>query len=523
MSRTQIITKEEAAKLIKDNSQIGFPSMGLAGNPEEVISGIEQRFKKENHPKDLSVIVASGVGNFQEGRGLDYFAHDGMTKRIIGGHILHSPLMNKKIVGNEVEAYLFPQGTIAHLYRAIAGGRPGVISKTGLYTFVDPRIDGGKVNERTTEDLINLVEIDGEEWMNFKSFPIDVAIIRGTYSDSKGNISNDREVADLESLPLAQAAKNSGGIVIAQVQGIVQDGSIKARDVAVPGAFVDYVVVSEEPKLHTQTAGELYSPALSNEIKVPVDSLEPLPFGVRKILGRRAAMELPKDSVVNLGVGIPDGISNIAKEEGILDNLTLTLELGPIGGTAQPGLSFGASINADAIIKHQEMFDFYDGGGLDLSILGLAQTDEQGNINVSKFGSRVVGPGGFINIASATKRIVFVGTFNRGSDIEVVDGEVKITDNGKGKKFLKEVEQICFSGQFAQETGQEILYVTERGVFDLHEGRMRLIEIAPGIDLEEDILAWMDFEPLISEDLKEMPAGIFKEDWGELKTIIESN
>lgn len=517
-----IISYKEAAKLIPDGATVATTTFGLGALPEQVLVGMEERYAEEAHPEGITFISSSGIGNNQPGRGLDHLTEQkGLVKRLISGHLGSSPLTIQKVIEDEVESYLFPQGVITQLYRAIAGKKPGVITKVGLGTFVDPREEGAKANASAQEDLIELLEIGGEEWLNYRSFPIDVGLIRGTYADKDGNISIDHETGKLEWLALATAVRNSGGIVIAQVKSIVERGTIKPKDVSVPGMLVDYVVVAEDSQFHYQTMGTEYTPALSGEVRVPVDGIKPMDLSVRKVIARRAAMELKPNSVVNLGIGMPDGVASVAAEEGLADELTLTLELGAIGGTPAGGLDFGAAYNPQAIIEHPAMFDYYDGGGLDLAVLGLAQTDQNGNINVSKFGPKVTGPGGFINISQNTEKIVFVGTFTVGGKAKIADGKLEITDQGRAKKFLNQVEQITFSGQYAAKSGQEVLYVTERGVFDLTaDGKLRLIEIAPGVNLEADILAWMEFKPEIAEGLKTMPKEIFCEIWQGLKDYV---
>ncbi|KAA9234140.1 MULTISPECIES: acyl CoA:acetate/3-ketoacid CoA transferase [Aerococcus] len=520
----QFITAQEAAQLVKDGDTLASPSFGLSNLPEAIMNALKERYDEEKHPAGISYIHGPGIGNNTPGRGLDYFVADGMAKRIYSGHMANSPLMNEKVIDNQIECYLLPQGVVTHLYRAIASHKPGVITKVGLNTYVDPRVEGAAANPMTDkEGYVKLLKDDQEEeWLLYPSFPINVAMIRGTYADERGNISWEQEVAKFEDLSIAQAAKNSGGIVIAQVKGKVKSGSMDPKTVKVPGAFVDYVVVVEDNTLHQQTSSTEYNPAFSNEIQVPESDSQPLPLTARKIIQRRAAMELVPNSVGNLGIGVPVGVSDVAAEEGVSDDLTLTVEAGIIGGNALGGLNFGVSTNAQAIIAHGEMFDFYDGGGLDLTVLGLAECDQYGNINVSKFGGRVTGPGGFINLTSGTKNVVFAGTFTAGGKSEIKDGKLHITKQGKAKKFVADVEQITFSGKQAEINGQNILYITERAVFDLHDGQLRLREVAPGVDIETDILEWMDFKPLIPDDVKEMNPDIFQEEWGGLKEIINN-
>lgn len=520
---SKIISAAEAAKLIKDNDAVvTSASSGLAGLPEEILVAIGNRYKEENHPQQITFIHSSGIGKNTEGTGADHLAHKGLVKRIISGHPGFSHRMARFIQDGEVEAYLFPQGVMAQLWRTTAGKKPGLITKVGLHTYVDPRIQGAKANKVTTEDIIDVVELNGEEWLHYHNFPVNVAIIRGTTADVNGNLTTEREIANFEILPVAIAAKNHGGIVIAQVQNIAEAKSLHAKDVRVPGSLVDFIVVGTD-EFHQQTMRTQYNPALSGEMKVPIESIEPMPLDARKIIARRAAMELVPNSIVNLGIGMPDGVSSVAVEEGVANEMTLTVEFGIFGGFPALGLDFGSSYNAEAYIDHASMFDFYDGGGLDATFLGLAQLDQYGNVNVSQLGSKVIGPGGFINISQSSKKVVFMGTFTNGSQAEVHDGKLVITNQGQDRKIIEAVEQITFSGKFASEHNLPVLFVTERAVFDIINNRLRLIEIAPGINLEEDILAWMDFKPVIADDLKVMEQAIFHEKWGGLRKIIESN
>jgi propionate CoA-transferase len=508
MKRGKIVSGEEAVRVIREGDTIatgGFVGTGFA---EEIAIKLEEQFLKTGKPRGLTLIYAAGQGDGGE-RGLNHLGHEGLVKRVIGGHWGLVPKLQKLAFENKIIAYNLPQGVISHMYRDIAAHKPRTITVVGLGTFVDPRLGGGKINKMTTEDMVELMIIDAMEYLAYKTLPIHVAILRGTTADTEGNITMEKEALTLESLPIAMAAKNSGGFVIVQVERIAEHGTLNPRDVKIPGILVDCVVVAP-PEHHWQTFAEMYNPAFSCEIKIPMQSIPPMEMDERKIIARRAAFELKPNSVVNLGIGMPEGIANIANEEKITDYVTLTAEPGVIGGLPNGGLNFGTSTNMDALIDQPYQFDFYDGGGLDVAFLGLAQADKEGNLNVSKFGPKLAGAGGFINISQSAKKIVFVGTFTAGGlRVSIGDGKLRIVEEGKVKKFINQVEHITFSGKYAVMKDQPVLYVTERCVFSLTKDGIELIEIAPGVDLEKDILLRMDFKPLIKKSPRLMDERIF--------------
>jgi propionate CoA-transferase len=501
---SKIVSAREAVRLVRSGDAIAVAGFGGIGFAEAIIHELADLYKSKDaepgtlgKPRDLTLFFGVAQSHPFAGRGLDRLCEPGLIKRVIGGHFNFAPAVQRLIVGNQIEGYNLPLGPIMHLYRDIAAGKPGHLSRVGLGTFVDPRFGGGKMNEKTTEELVELMTVGGKEYLFYKSMPLNIGVIRGTTADPDGNITMEREALTIEMLSLAMAVHNSGGLVIAQVERIADRGTLNPRHVKIPGVLVDCVVVAE-PENHKQTYNTQYNAAFSSEVRVPLTSLRPLEMSERKIIARRAAMELRPNSVVNLGVGMPEGVAAVAAEEKINDLITLTAEPGVIGGIPAGGLDFGAAVNASAILDEPYQFDFYDGGGLDAAFLGLAQADREGNLNVSKFGPRLAGAGGFINISQNAKKVVFCGTLTAGDlEVAVVEGKLLIERDGKQKKFVDAVEHRTFSGRLAAENGKDVLYITERCVFRLMKEGLELVEVAPGVDIKRDILDRMDFEPII--------------------------
>jgi propionate CoA-transferase len=504
---TKVLSAAEAARSIFDGDTLaigGFVGMAV---PEALLIALAERFGRTGEPQDLTLVFTAGQGD-GAGRGLDHLAREGLIRRAIGAHWGLAPALGALALDARIEAYCLPMGVMSHLYRETAAGRPGLITRVGLETFVDPSLDGGRMNAVSNEEVVRTLRLDGEEFLFYPCRPLDVAFIRGTTADTQGNVTMEREAATLDSLSLAQATKSSGGIVIVQVERVIDRHVLPPRDVRIPGIFVDAVVIAKDRASHMQTFAESYNPTYVGGPSDATSAAAAPRIDARGVIARRAAKLLQPGDVVNIGIGIPEGVVGVAAEERILDQITLTVEAGPIGGVPAGGMSFGAASHPEAIIDMPYQFDFYD-AGLDQAFLGMAQVDRHGNVNVSRFGRRLAGAGGFIDISQAARNLVFMGTFTTGAEIAVADERLSIRRDGAVVKFVDEVEHVTFSGQRAHATGQSVLYITERCVLRLGPHGPELTEIAPGVDLQRDLLAKMSFRPEIAPDLREMDASIF--------------
>lgn len=539
----KFITAKEAAQLIPDGATVGLAGMGLSGWAEEIACAIRDNFAETGHPCNLNLKQGSAMGDWGYGnnfigwdrspradgpdkthgnRGATRFgeAGPGLIAKWTSAHIGSAFTLCEQARQNQLESYCLPQGVIINLWREIGAGRPGLITKTGLGTFVDPRIEGGRMNAAAKDELVKVIRFEGEEYLFYPSFKCDVALLRGTIADENGNISFAHESVINEGFAVANAVKHCGGIVIVQVEYLAKKETLNPKEIKIPGNLVDYVVQARDPMSCWQAEGDYWEPAFSGQIRKPLTAIAPLPFDERKVICRRVAMELRKGDIVNLGVGMPADVSKVVNEEGLIDRLTLSTESGMVGGVPSALPSFGSAYNPEAIITPNEMFDFISGGGLNLTCLGIGEVDKDGNNNVSRMGKRLTGPGGFIDITASTPKVIFAGTLMGKAKLSVGDGKLTVLEEGTIRKFVDKVGQITFAGQYAP-AHQEVLYVTERAVFKLIDHKLTLIEIAPGIDLEKDVLAAMDFRPEISPDLKIMEPGIFHETWGGLGKYLK--
>lgn len=504
----KIKTADEAVALIADGDTVATGGFVGIGVPEGLLTALQKRYLDSRHPRDLTLVYAAGQGDGKE-RGLNHLGEAGLVKRIVGGHWGLVPRLGKLALENQCEAYNLPQGVISHLYRDIAAGKPGTLTHVGLKTFVDPRVDGGKLNRAACQDLVQVMEINGKECLFYQGFPINIALLRGTTADRKGNITMEREALTLEALSIAQAVHNSGGQVVVQVERVVDQNPLHPQMVKIPGILVDAVVVAE-PQDHMQTFSEQYNPAYCGEQILQREAMQ-FDLDLRLLMGRIAARYLRPGAVVNLGIGMPEAVAMAASETGLIDQICLTVEPGGVGGIPSSGLSFGATANADAIVDQTAQFDLYDGGGINQAFLGMAEVDRLGNVNVSRFASRTAGAGGFINISQNAGEVFFMGSFCSGQqEIEITTEGLNIIRNGPVHKFVEQVQHLTFSGSYAIERGQPVRYVTERAVFRLEEQGLVLEMITPGVDLQKDILDLMAFKPAVPESIELFDLSLFQ-------------
>ena len=504
----EFITADEAAGLVEDRDAILISGSG-GGHavPEALLAAVEQRFLREGKPRGLTSVSVVGVGD-RAALGASHLAHEGLLERAITSALVDSPGLVRLAAEDKIEAYTLPQGVLSQLMRDMAAGRPGLLSKTGLGTFVDPRQQGARQSPRTRPDFVEVMTIAGEEWLFFKPVPVTVAFLRGTTADEDGNVTMEEEAVLGEMLAMAQATRNAGGIVIVQVKRTARRGTLPPKQVRIPGILVDFVVVDREQR---QTYATYYDPSYSGELRIPDTHIQSLPLGPRKVIVRRAAMDLFPGAVCNLGAGVSTGLSTIAAEEGLLDVAVLTNEQGIVGGAPITGRDSGGGQNFAAMIEQPSQFDFYDGGGLDLAFLSFAEADAEGNVNVSRFGDKIIGVGGFINISQNARCVIFSGTLTAGGlDVGWENGRTVIRTEGRHRKFVPKLEQICYNARIGRERGQVTLFVTERAVFRVGPHGLELVEIAPGLDARRDVVAHMGFEPRIASDLTTMDPRIFQ-------------
>ncbi|HLV01673.1 MAG TPA: CoA-transferase [Acidobacteriota bacterium] len=508
---------DEAVGLVQDGNTLTISCSSGLNVADRTLAALGKRFVDTGSPGSLTLVFPIAVGDMFGQSGLDHLAHPGMVRCMIGGSYpsgpssMPPPKMIERIYSNKVEAYNFPSGVLMHLHREIAGKRPGVLTEIGLGTFVDPRIEGGRMNAITREDLVKVVEFQGKEWLFYPSFPLDVAIVRGTTADEDGNISMEHEGAYLGSVVQALAVHNCGGKVIVQVKRVAERGTLNPQHVRIPGAWVDAVVVDPEQQQATQT---LYDSSISGETRRPWSSFEPVPFDVFKVIARRAALELSKGDLANLGFGVSALLPRVLLEEGVFHEVTFAIEQGATGGMPLGEFQFGCAANAQAIVESPLQFDFLQGAGFDVAFLSFLEVDMHGSVNVSRLRARphvTAGAGGFIDITQHARRLVFSGFFTAGGQqLEIENGKLHILQEGKHRKFVSSVEHLTLDGRRARQAGKQILYITERGVFRLTEQGPMLVEIAPGVDVKSQILDLADFPIPVSADLKEMDLKLFR-------------
>jgi propionate CoA-transferase len=512
-----VLSARAAADLIGDEAIISVSSSSALGCPDAALAGIGARFADVRHPRDVTVYSPIAAGDMSGVAGVDHLAVPGLLKRIVAGSFPSGPssaappAIWSMIEQDQVEAYNLPSGVLYQMHRAGAAGQPGVFTHVGLDTFVDPRLDGGRMNATTKEDLVEVSELDGTQWLHYPPVRPDVAIIRATTADEDGNLTFEEEGSTLGALDLAYAAHNNGGVVIAQVKRLAAAGSLSAQTVRVPGILVDAIVLAPG---QLQTTNTLYDPALSGQLRQPISILEPVPWSVEKVLARRAAAELSDGDVVNLGFGVSALVPHILLEQGRSDRVSWVIEQGAVGGVPLTGFAFGCALNPAALMSSIDQFTLLQGAGFDHALLSFLQIDRYGNVNVHHLPSRrhvTAGVGGFADITSRARSIVFIGAFNAGRrDIALSEGSLDIRADGPVAKIVDQVDAVTFSGRRAVAQGQRVRYITERCVLDLLPDGLSITEIAPGVDLQHDIIDRIPFEVAVSDELKLMDPALFR-------------
>lgn len=505
---TKVMTADEAAALVPDRATIALIGGG-GGMMEasELFAALERRFLTTGHPADLWVNHALGIGDKGE-RGMNRFAHEGMVRRVVGGHWVWSPRMQDLARTEQIEAYALPGGVMMQLMREIGAGRPGLFTKTGLDTFADPRHGGGAMNRRASDALVELVEIDDEPWLRYKPFPVDVAIIRGSRADTTGNVTLEWEAASVDVFAVALAAKNSGGVVMVQVRDVVEAGTLPAHAVEVPAPLVDAIVHVPDQMTTYRVDLDL---SMAGAERVPLEPAPEPELDVRNIIASRASRELVRGAVINFGFGVPDAIAKLIDHWGTTDRYYQTIEHGTYGGRLLDGVEFGFARNPTAMIDGPSQFDFYTGGGLDIGFLGFGEVDRHGNVNASLLGGVPVGPGGFVDIAQSARKVVFCGTFDaKGTRLDVSTDGVRVREHGAITKFVPDVAQVTFSGPAALAAGHDVRYVTERAVFELQPEGLVVTEIGAGIDLDRDVLDRIGFDVGVADDITTTPTDVYR-------------
>ena len=515
MRTVPVLTGAEAARLIGNSAVITISSSSGLGCPDAVLKAIGQRYAETGAPANLTTLHPIAAGDMYGIKGIDHLCRPGQLRRVLAGSYpsgsskLDPPLIRGLIHSDQIQALNIPSGVLFQMHRAASTGQPGVLTEVGLGTYADPRLEGAKMNA-VTEDFVQLMKIDGNDYLFYPVVKVDVAIIRATAADPYGNLSYQEECSTLGALDQAYAAHNNGGIVIAQVKRL-SDAQLPTQAVRIPGILVDAIVVDPDQMQTTQT---LYDPALSGEIHRDLDDIEPVEFGLEKVIARRAAAELQVNAIVNLGFGISAAIPRVLLEEGHAEDVTWVIEQGAVGGFPATGFAFGCALNPQALVQSADQFTLLQGGGFDVAMLSFLEVSGAGDVNVSYLAARphvTAGVGGFSDIVTRAPKIVYSGYFTAGrKDIQITDGKLNIVSDGTVAKFVPEIAQISFSGEMARRRRQEVLYITERCVIELTEDGLTVIEIAPGVDLETDVLGKSGVPLLVSPDLQLMSPALFR-------------